>query len=71
MDAVEGAAISAHDKPAPGIEYKVRIAKPDKASKNSTLPLYLTENSNFYNIPVNDSYSSVHVPTYVYDRGKL
>lgn len=31
----------------------------------------LTPNSHFYNIPVNTSYSSVHVPTNVYDRSKL
>lgn len=70
MDAVEGAAVSAHDKEPPGIDYKVRIAKPFEASPNTSLPLDLKENSHFYNIPVNITYSSVHVPTYVYDRGK-
>lgn len=71
MDVVEEVAVSAHDKAAPGEEYKVRNAKPKTATNNTNLPLdYLTENSHFYNTPVNISYSSVHVPTYVYDRGK-
>lgn len=71
MDAVEGAAVSAHDKEAPGEDYKVRFAKKDIATNNLTLELVLENNSHFYDIPVNVSYSSVHVPTYVYDRGKL
>lgn len=71
LDVVEEVAVSAHDKAAPGEEYKVRNAKPKTATNNTNLPLdYLTENSHFYNTPVNISYSSVHVPTYVYDRGK-
>lgn len=71
MEAVEGAAVSAHDKEAPGEDYKVRFAKRDKATNNLTLELDLAINNHFYDIPVNVSYSSVHVPTYVYDRGKL
>lgn len=72
MDVVEEVAVSAHDKAAPGDEYKVRNAKPNTATPNTSLPLdYLTANSHFYDTPVNTSYSSVHVPTYVYDRGKL
>jgi hypothetical protein len=71
LDIVEEVAVSAHDKAAPGNEYKVRNAKPKTATVNTSLPLdYLTVNSHFYNTPVNVSYSSVHVPTYVYDRGK-
>ncbi|XP_025423406.1 voltage-dependent calcium channel subunit alpha-2/delta-3 isoform X3 [Sipha flava] len=69
LDIVEEVAVSAHDKAAPGNEYKVRNAKPKTATVNTSLPLdYLTVNSHFYNTPVNVSYSSVHVPTYVYDR---
>lgn len=71
MEAVEAAAVLAHDKEPPGNEYKVRYAKRDKATPNTSLDLDdLEKNSHFYDIPVNVSYSSVHVPTYVYDRGK-
>lgn len=71
LETVEEVAVSAHDKAAPGNEYKVRNAKPEQATPNTSLPLdNLRENSHFYNIPVNESFSSVHVPTYVYDRGK-
>lgn len=70
LDIVEEVAVSAHDKEAPGNEYKVRNAKPDQATPNTSLPLDdLKVNSHFYDTPVNVSYSSVHVPTYVYDRG--
>lgn len=38
---------------------------------NVTIPrIRLQKNRNFYNIPVNTSLSSVHVPTNVYGRGK-
>lgn len=72
MDAVEGAAVSAHDKEPPGLDYKVRYAKPDKATLNTNLPFTddLKSNSHFYNFNVSVNYSSVHIPTYVYDRGK-
>jgi len=30
----------------------------------------LTDNSHFYNIPVNTNYSSVHIPTIVYDLSR-
>lgn len=71
MEAVEAAAVSAHDKEVPGNDYKVRYAKQDKATPNTSLELdVLEKNPHFYDIPVNVSYSSVHVPTYVYDRGK-
>lgn len=70
LDIVEEVAVSAHDKEAPGNEYKVRNAKPDQATPNTSLPLDdLKVNSHFYDTSVNISYSSVHVPTYVYDRG--
>jgi len=71
LEAVEAAAVSAHDKEVPGNDYKVRYAKRDKATPNTSLDLdVLEKNSHFYDTPVNVSYSSVHVPTYVYDRGK-
>lgn len=71
MESVEVVAVSEHDKAPPGDEYKIRNAKPDKATDNSNILLNdLRENSRFYNIPVNVNYSSVHIPTYVYDRGK-
>lgn len=31
----------------------------------------LNHDTHFYNIPVNTSYSSVHVPTNIYDRGSF
>lgn len=71
MEAVEGAADLAHNKVAPGFEYKVRYAKNESASDNTTLPIDDPQiNSHFYNAAVNVNYSSVHIPTYVYDRGK-
>lgn len=39
---------------------------------NETLyhTMSLNADTHFYNIPVNTSYSSVHVPTNIYDRGR-
>ncbi|XP_050423837.1 voltage-dependent calcium channel subunit alpha-2/delta-3 isoform X2 [Adelges cooleyi] len=68
LEAVEGAAYTAHNQPAPGEEYKYRSAKPDPEAPNSSIPLELKQSSHFYDNSVNLSYSSVHVPTYVYDR---
>lgn len=33
-------------------------------------PIQLSPDPHFHNIPINDNYSTVHVPTNVYDRGK-
>lgn len=51
---------------------KMLIQPGEKVEKapNGTRELLLTPNSHFYNIPVNTSLSSVHVPTNVYDRCK-
>ncbi|XP_050520547.1 voltage-dependent calcium channel subunit alpha-2/delta-3 isoform X2 [Daktulosphaira vitifoliae] len=68
LDTVEGAAFDAHNKPVPSNSYLYRSAKPDPEKPNSSLPLNLVANSHFFNTEVNLSYSSVHVPTYVYDR---
>lgn len=35
------------------------------------LPFDLNQDTHFYNISVNTSYSSVHVPSNIYDKGKL
>lgn len=73
METVEVSASEAQNTPIPGLDYKVRYAKPDKATPSTNLSFIdeLTPNSHFYDIPVNRNYSSVHVPTYVYDRSKL
>lgn len=71
LESVEQVAVSAHDDAPPGAEYKVRNAKPNKATPHTNILLNdLKENSHFYHTPVNATYSSVHIPTYVYDRGK-
>lgn len=71
LESVEQVAVSAHDDEPPGDEYKVRNAKPNKATPDTNILLNdLKQNSHFYNTPVNVTYSSVHIPTYVYDRGK-
>lgn len=42
----------------------------DSESENGTCEfLSLNEDTHFYNVPVNTSYSSVHVPTNIYDKG--
>ncbi|KAL4120998.1 hypothetical protein QTP88_013588 [Uroleucon formosanum] len=69
LESVEQVAVSAHDDAPPGAEYKVRNAKPNKATPHTNILLNdLKENSHFYHTPVNATYSSVHIPTYVYDR---
>ncbi|XP_075216259.1 ca[2+] channel Muscle-specific alpha2/delta subunit isoform X2 [Lycorma delicatula] len=44
--------------------------KPEKISANYLL-MELANNSHFYGIPVNTSYSAVHVPTDVFDQGYI
>ncbi|VVC36695.1 Hypothetical protein CINCED_3A011455 [Cinara cedri] len=69
LEAVEGAADLAHDKEVPSLDYKVRFAKLNCTAENTTLLLDdLQINTHFYNTEVNLNYSSVHVPTYVYER---
>jgi len=69
LESVEQVAVSAHDDEPPGNDYKIRNAKPQKATPNTNILLDdLKENSHFYHTPVNTTYSSVHIPTYVYDR---
>lgn len=45
------------------------VMKGQKPNDSDTL--IVTKNANLFNIPVNTSVSAVHVPTNVYDRGKL
>ncbi|KAJ8926858.1 hypothetical protein NQ314_020709 [Rhamnusium bicolor] len=40
-------------------------------NKTMYLPMKLNNDTHFYNIAVNTSHSSVHVPTNVFDKGKL
>jgi len=42
----------------------------DEPCSNQTLPLELTPNKHFWNLPVNTATSAVHVPTNVFDRCK-
>lgn len=38
-------------------------------NKKTYRNMYLNQDTHFYNISVNTSYSSVHVPTNIYDKG--
>ena len=48
-------------------EYTFKNAKNLTAGEKSQL----THNVNFFNTPVTSNFSTVHVPTDVYDRGEL
>jgi voltage-dependent calcium channel alpha-2/delta-4 len=52
--------------------YFVGDKKQSKLENNKTYtPMELHRDNRFYNISVNLNYSMVHVPTNVYDRGRL
>lgn len=73
MEAVEVSAESAHKINEIDNTYKIRYAKTSLTSADTadtSYMDYLESNSHFFNTPVNVSYSSVHVPTYVYDQSK-
>lgn len=74
MDTAENSALNSNpEEPVPP-EYQYYNAKmlkqPGQKGDNGTQELLLTPNSHFFDIPVNTSVSSVHVPTNVYDRCK-
>jgi hypothetical protein len=72
MDAAENTAMSHHDELVLEHEYwnaKLLVPEGETAPPGGRA-MALTPNSHFYNIPVNTSFSSVHVPTNVFDGGK-
>ncbi|CAH0395037.1 unnamed protein product [Bemisia tabaci] len=75
MDTVENSAMAAnYDEKVPKdyTYYNARLLVQPGEPIDITMPgvreLNMTKNSHFYNIPVNTSVSSVHVPINVYDR---
>ncbi|KAH1023063.1 hypothetical protein HUJ04_012343 [Dendroctonus ponderosae] len=46
----------------------IKLSKSLKKSRHMYLPLKLNNDTHFYNLPVNTTHSSVHVPTNVYDK---
>jgi len=72
MDAAENTAMSHHDELVLEHEYwnaKLLVPEGEKIPEGGR-EMVLTPNSHFYNIPVNTSFSSVHVPTNVFDGGE-
>lgn len=49
----------------------IKLQKSLKKNRHLYLSLKLNNDTHFYNLPVNTNHSSVHVPTNVYDKGKL
>ena len=73
MDTAENSAMASPPIASPAMEeillnYQYYNAK--SLDKNDSKQLELKENSHFFNIKVNTSYSAVHVPTNVFDRCK-
>ncbi|XP_059477991.1 voltage-dependent calcium channel subunit alpha-2/delta-3 isoform X4 [Neocloeon triangulifer] len=69
MDAAENTAMSHHDELVLEHDYlnaKLMVPEGEQVPKGGR-EMVLTPNSHFYNIPVNTSVSSVHVPTNVFD----
>lgn len=55
--------------------YNAKMLKPPGTLNASVDPkgtreMLLTPNSHFFQVPVNTTFSAVHVPTNVYDKGK-
>lgn len=68
MDTAENSAMASQMQES-RTDYQYYNAK--TLDRNDSNQLELKENSHFFNIKVNTSYSAVHVPTNVYDRCKL
>nr|CAD7567695.1 unnamed protein product [Timema californicum] len=73
MDAAENTAMSHQEEEVTKYEYYnvKRIKNPGEPLKEKEMEMLLTPNKHFNNIPVNTSYSAVHVPTNVYDEDCL
>lgn len=71
MDSAEATAVSQQDEVVTEYEYynTKTLRPPGEPLEKGGKEMILTPNKHFYNIPVNISYSAVHVPTNVYDQG--
>lgn len=71
MDAAENTAISSQDEALENFEYYNAkcLTMDEDPCTNESLKADVTPNPHFWNLEVNTSFSAVHVPTNVYDRG--
>ena len=71
MDSAEATAVSQQDEIVMEYEYynTKTLRPPGEPLEKGAKEMVLTPSKHFYSIPVNTSYSAVHVPTNVYDQG--